>query len=67
MSDQNVKRQLCGLPSGKNTLADMHFIVRHIAPQVEGKDLTDEFQFATAIQSPYQDMTEAAPRWLAGA
>lgn len=66
MSDRNVKRQLCGLPSGKNTLADMHFSVRHIAPQVEMKDLIDKFQLVTAIQSPYQDMAEAVHRWLAG-
>lgn len=66
MSNRIAKRQLSGLPSGKNTLADMHFSVRHIAPKVERQELTDEFQFATAIQSPYQDMAEAVHRWLTG-
>ena len=35
MNDRNAKRQLTGLPSGKNVLANMQFSVRHFTPEVE--------------------------------
>jgi len=67
MNDRNVKRQLGGLPSGKNTLADMHFSVRHIAPKPEGESSTEESRSFAAAWPQQKDVAEAVERWLAGA
>jgi len=67
MSDRNVKRQLSGLPSGKNTFADMHFSVRHIAPKPEGENPTEESRFFATAWPQQKDVADAVERWLAGA
>ena len=59
MSNREAKRQLCGLPGGKNTLADMQFSVRHIAPKTEGRNLAESVEFFTAARSPNQHLTGA--------
>lgn len=59
MIDREAKRQLGGLPSGRNMLADMQFSVRHLTPKTEERDLTEGFEFFTAARLPYQHLTGA--------
>ena len=59
MIDREAKRQLGGLPSGKNMLADMQFSVRHLTSKTEEQDLTEGFEFFTAVRSPHQYLAGA--------
>lgn len=60
MIDQDTKRQLSGLPSGKNTLADMQFSVRHLIPKVEELNLTEGFEVFTTTRLPYKYLERIA-------
>lgn len=70
MSNNDIRRQLGGMPTGSYNMADMQFSVRHIEPKraeeepstVPSYDL--DYDGVICAKSPIQGLVEAANRFI---